>query len=178
MHILTGQRGYLLSHLLKLGLPLEGYCYHFGCPIDSHSRRNQHLLEQHIKDSETIVHLCRQHGLKLVYASSEAVRCSDPDTQYRQTKSIVEGMLDPARDLIWRIPRVYSWDRGKGLVAELKEGLMPRPNAMLAWVKLEDFMEDFVGSLGEVGYRAYKGVTQYTKVKDILPELKKDAVLL
>ena len=55
---------------------------------------------------------------------------------------------------------------------------MPRPNAMLAWVKLEDFMEDFVGSLGEVGYRAYKGVTQYTKVKDILPELKKDAVLL
>ena len=172
MHILTGQRGYLLSHLLKRGLPLEGYCYHFGCPIDSHSRRNQQLLEQHIEDTKVLIGLCRQYGLKMVYASSEAVRCADPDTQYKQTKLEVEGMLDPEQDLIWRIPRVYSLDRDRGLIPELKAGIMPRHNAMLAWVKLEDFMNEFLASLGETGYRAYKGLTRYTKVRDVLGMLR------
>lgn len=107
----------------------------------------------------------------MVYASSEAVRCNDPDTHYKQTKSIAEGLLDPSKDLIWRIPRVYSWDRSRGLIAELKEGLMPKPNNTLMWVKLEDFKKDFLESLNGVGYRAYKGIMQYTKVKDILSNL-------
>ena len=109
--------------------------------------------------------------MKLIYASSEAVRCPDPDTQYKQTKIIAESLLDPAKDLIWRIPRVYSLDRDNGLISELKQGIMPRPNNTLMWVKLEDFRKDFVKSLGEVGYRAYKGIIQYTKVKDILCNL-------
>lgn len=170
MHILTGQRGYLLSHLLPY-LPLEGYCYHFGCPIDSHSARNRALLNQHIEDTRVIVDLCRRCNLKLVYASSAAVRCHEPDTQYKQTKIIAESLLDPTKDLIWRIPRVYSLDRDNGLISELKQGIMPRPNNTLMWVKLEDFRKDFVKSLGEVGYRAYKGIAQYTKVKDILCNL-------
>lgn len=107
----------------------------------------------------------------MVYASSAAVRCHEPDTQYKQAKIIAESLLDPTKDLIWRIPRVYSLDRDKGLISELKQGIMTRPNNMLMWVKLEDFRKDFVKSLGEVGYRAYKGITQYTKVKDILCNL-------
>ena len=170
MHILTGQRGYLLSHLLPY-LPLEGYCYHFGCPINSHSERNRALLNQHIEDTKVIVDLCRRYNLKLIYASSEAVRCNEPDTQYKQAKIIAESFLDPSKDLIWRIPRVYSWDRNRGLIAELKEGNMPRPNNTLMWVKLEDFKKDFLESLDKVGYRAYKGIMQYTKVKDILRNL-------
>ena len=170
MHILTGQRGYLLRHLLPR-LPLEGYCYHFGCPIDSHSRHNQRLLEQHLEDTRVIAQLCRHYGLKLVYASSQEVMAPSGDTQYRTTKMLAESLLDPKKDLIWRIPRVYSLDRDRGLISELKQGKMPRPNNTLQWVKLDDFMVDFLGSLGETGVRVYKGVVQVTKVKDILTTL-------
>ena len=117
-------------------IPLEGYCYHFGCPIDSHSPRNRNLLDQHIKDTKIIVRLCRQYNLKLVYASTVGVQCPDHDTQYKTTKIIAESMLDPDRDLIWRIPRVYSLDRSRGLIPQLKQGLMPNPGNILQWAKL------------------------------------------
>lgn len=97
--------------------------------------------------------------------------CPDPDTHYRTTKILAENMLDPKIDLIWRIPRVYSLDRSRGLIPQLKNNSMPRPDAKLRWVKLEDFVRDFLGSLDGVGYRTYRGPQQYTKVKDILKVL-------
>ena len=172
MHIATGQNGYLLSNILRCSVPLEGYCYHFGCPIDSHTERNRELLDKHLKDTEDIIKKCRKFNLKLVYASSMAVCCPCSDTQYRTAKMLVESMLDPKLDLIWRIPRVYSYDRPRGLVYELKQGLMPRPENVIQWVYLGDFLQDFVKSLDDVGIRAYKGVYHTSKVKNILDELR------
>lgn len=171
MHILTGSSGYLLRHLLTR-IPLEGYCYHFGCPIDSSTEHNRNMLKKHIEDTKELVKECRTNNLKLVYASSCEVYMPTDDTQYRTTKIFAESLLDPRKDLIWRIPRVYSSDRDRGLIPQLKAGIMPRPNNVLEWVHVNDFIEDFLRSLDGVGIRAYKGVYRTTKVKDILDTCK------
>lgn len=167
MHIITGKAGYLMGHLLP-HIPLDGYCYHFGCPIDSSCPRNRALLDQHLDDTLKIVKECRKKGLKLVYASSCEVVCPTGDTHYRTTKILAEAMMDPNKDLIWRIPRVYSIDRARGLIPQLKMGNMPRPDNVISWVHLDDFIEDFVSSLTTTGIRAYRGPVQFTKVKDII----------
>lgn len=167
MYIITGESGYLLRNLLPR-LPLEGYCYHFGCPIDSSTDHNRKMLAKHVEDTKDLVKQCRELGLKMVYASSCELYMPTDDIQYRVTKIQAEALLDPAKDLIWRIPRVYSFDRDRGLIPRLKAGDMPRPNALLEWVHISDFIEDFVNSLNQVGVRAYKGQYRVTKVKDIL----------
>lgn len=171
MHIITGQNGYLLSHLLPY-VPLEGYCYHFGCPIDSHSSRNRALLEKHINDTKDIIKKCRKFNLKMIYASSMTTAAPCNDTQYKITKILVESMLDPTQDLIWRIPRILSLDRKRGLLETLRSGKMYNPNNTVEFVHINDFRDAFVKSLNDVGVYYYKGPAYRSKIKDVIPLLE------
>lgn len=94
------------------------------------------------------------------------------DTQYKITKILVESMLDPTKDLIWRIPRILSLDRKRGLLETLRSGNMYNPNNTVEFVHINDFRDAFVRSLNDTGVYYYKGPSYRSKIKDVIPLLE------
>lgn len=170
LSVITGSNGFLMNALLASGLPLEGYCYHFGCPIDGFTEDNVQKLREHIKDTHEILAVARKFDLKLVYASSMEVVSPTEDCVYNEVKYAVEQMLDVSKDIIWRVPRVYSYSRPNGLMRVLRDTpeKIEDPNKEIEFVLLDDFVRSFKASLDTPGIKYYQGNTHTRKIKDIM----------
>lgn len=165
--VVYGKNGYLLSWVLKTTEIKSSTCLFFCTPIDVLSsedykryKQSQRLLLQAISE-------CKSKGLKMIYASSMGVY---EDTQYSKFKLQDESLVQGLREyLIYRIPRVYSSDRDKGLISLLRHDLVPYKdyNNYVDYITIEEFLQWFQDNLSKTGIVEYHGPVHYETIKQI-----------
>lgn len=121
--------------------------WNFACPTDNFEANLDKLLDT-VELSRKCVKFCKENDVKLIYASSWGSQTIQFSTGYEKLygalKLVCEYISQQLQDaLILRIPRVYSSDKNKGLIKELKEGAHTgEPLEIRDFMLLSDFVEE------------------------------------
>lgn len=134
--IVSGGHGYLLTHVLpylnnNIIHVSDVYCYqdflnvdmviHFASPSDREDFKKPYMHKTMIDGTINMVDLAKRNGAHFVFASTMGVHTLENDYcifKYAMEKYIQKELNSYS---ILRIPRVYSKDRNKGLIKQIKE---------------------------------------------------------
>lgn len=181
--ITTGHRGYLLTNLLPEMNIINSRRYHknytfsntdmilhFASPSDSEGFKDENrLYNANITLTTELIELAKKLNCKLVFASTMGVH--NPNNLYCILKLQAEELIkNNLKDyLIIRIPRVYSKDRDKGLIKDIKNNVIPEEdyNKIIQFADLRDFKEFFDNILHYRGVIDYNGTLQELSIKQI-----------
>ena len=145
MIITYGEKGYLLSNILKsinIKCIDKNLLFFFSTPIDI---KNDNDLNKY-KNSQNLlndaINLCKKYKLKMIYASTEAVLYESSlykEYKLQDEKNIITNLED---FVIFRIPRVYSHDRNKGLIQNLRDKKIPLDDfsKQVEYITLNEFL--------------------------------------
>lgn len=121
--------------------------WNFACPTDNFEANLDKLLDT-VELSRKCVEFCTNNNIKLIYASSWGSQTIQFSTGYEKLygalKLVGEYISQQLpNSLILRIPRVYSLDKTKGLIKELKDGTYTgEPLEIRDFMPLSDFVEE------------------------------------
>lgn len=181
--ITTGERGYLLKHLLpEMNISTSkrynknytfyniNTIFHFASPSDSEGFKDeQRLYDANITLTSELIELSKKLKCKLIFASSMGVH--NPNNLYCNLKLQAEQLIkDNLKDyLIIRIPRVYSKDRDKGLIRDIKNNTIPKEDysKIVQFADINDFKCFFDKIINYRGIIDYSGVLQELSIKQI-----------
>lgn len=181
--ITTGHRGYLLTNLLPEMNIINSRRYHknytfsntdmilhFASPSDSEGFKDEkRLYNANITLTSELIELAKKLNCKLVFASTMGVH--NPNNLYCNLKLQAEELIkNNLKDyLIIRIPRVYSKDRDKGLIKDIKNNIIPEEdyNKIIQFADLRDFKEFFDNILHYRGVIDYNRTLQELSIKEI-----------
>lgn len=181
--ITTGERGYLLKRLLPEMNIINSRRYHknytfsntdiilhFASPSDSEGFKDeQRLYDANITLTSELIELSKKLKCKLVFASSMGVH--NPNNLYCNLKLKAEQLIkDNLKDyLIIRIPRVYSKDRDKGLIRDIKNNTIPKEDysKIVQFADINDFKCFFDKIINYRGTIDYSGVLQELSIQQI-----------
>ena len=172
MFIAFGEKGYLLSNILKrldVSNIKDNLCLFFMTPIDIKNEEDEirYLNSQMVLDHA--VELCQNYNLKLIYASSLAVEFEDSKyTEFkRRDETYIQCHLN--KYAIFRIPRVYSPDRNKGLIYQLKNNQVPLKDYKnkVSFITLDEFILWFFNNINKLGMVRYNGLVHTLTIEQI-----------
>lgn len=181
--VTTGENGYLLKHLLlemniissrsfkaKHNYSNIDIILHFASPSDSEGFKDEkRLYDANITLTLELIKLAKLSNAKLVFASTMGVH--NPNNLYCNLKFQAEQLIkDNLKDyLIIRIPRVYSKDRNKGLIRDIKENKISSEdyNKEIEFADIQDFKSFFDRIINYRGTIDYSGVLQKLSIKEI-----------
>ena len=172
MFIAFGEKGYLLSNILKrldLKNVKNDLCFFFMTPIDIKNEKdeNRYLNSQMALDHAIM--LCQKYNLKLIYASSLAAKFED--NEYEKFKRKDENYIQCELNnyAIFRIPRVYSSDRRKGLIYQLKNDQIPLNDYKnkVSFITLDEFLFWFLNNINKLGMVEYKNILHTLTIEQI-----------
>ena len=121
--------------------------WNFGCPTDDFEANFDRLIDT-VELSRNCVKFCSENNVKLIYASSWGAQyihfTSGFEKLYGALKLVNEFIVQRCPDsLILRIPRVYSYNKNKGIIKELKDGAyIGEPLEIRDFMTLGDFMQE------------------------------------
>lgn len=120
--------------------------WNFACPTDDFEANFDRLLDT-VDLTKECAKFCADNGVKLIYASSwgsQYIHLSyGLEKLYGALKLVNEFICQQLpNSLILRIPRVYSLDKNKGIIKELKDGTyIGEPLEIRDFMSLPDFVE-------------------------------------
>ena len=168
MITLTGNRGFLLRHLLPeiIESNIQNTVFHFAFPSDRDDFKNTQNMRDIMKYSMKVFDDAMENNQKIIFASSEAVL--HDDTWYSANKKALEYYInDYDKSLILRIPRVYGKDRNKGLIKSLKNGTFDGDwFQMIEYMDINDWVKETSQILHTFGIYEYKN-----KKRNIIKEI-------
>ena len=145
-NVFTGENGYLMTNLLKNGVfsDINDTIIHFSGPscIDEFTKET---ITRMINDVKSLLMLPHKN---FIFASSMGVEISsniERQQMYNNAKKKCEKLIigSGKKYAILRIPRVYSKDRKKGLMKQLRENKVPEAdfNKMIEYLSIEEFVK-------------------------------------
>ena len=148
--IIYGENSYLIKHIKKY--LDKNTTYFFASPIDTKNFKN--IVRTFTSNILLVKALL--HKNKIVYASSIAV--SDKSL-YGLNKRFCEFLIKKfsKKYLILRIPRVYSQDRNKGLIKNIKDNRIPYSDLsnLVEFIDINDFIKWFRNNKHKNGILSY-----------------------
>lgn len=183
--LVSGHKGFLFSNISDLlGGTVVPYNYgsryfgigmviHFASPSDRYDFPDkQNMAFTMVDYSQSILEEAINNNAKFVFASSVAAEMLVDD--YGVYKRFFEQYIQAKTDnhLILRIPRVYSKQRNKGLMKQLRLGDVPAKdmNRPVDYIDIEDFKVWFIDNIDKTGIISYnKGFRRHTiqEIKEI-----------
>ena len=125
--------------------------WNFACPTDDFEANFDRLIDT-VELARNCAKFCAENDVKLIYASSWGSQyihfTSGFEKLYGALKLVNEFITQQCpNSMILRIPRVYSYDKSKGLIKELKEGTYKGE-----LLEIRDFMTlgDFVDEVSKL----------------------------
>lgn len=173
--IIYGKKSYLLSNLLmdlKLSNELhllDNFCLFFMTPISIENNNDLNKYnDSQLKLKEAIL-LCNENNLKFLYASSEAIL--KENSIYSRKKIEDEQCIKKYLNnyIVFRIPRVYSQNRNKGLIYKIKNNLIPEKDYLkkVEYITLNEFINWIKSSLNLNGIINYPFEKHNDSIKNI-----------
>ena len=196
--LITGQHGYLGKHIINdsrfeeydfiyfkgninTKKNYEDYkenqfdqIWHLASPAaDLEEYPDDYIKESIIEGTNNIIDLAKKTNSKLIYFSSEAsLYASDLYGKCKQkaNKNVVQKLQTNYKILI--IPRVYSKDRQKGLIAKQTIDVAQDLNKLISYIFLDEFLDEFKRMLdSKLKIETFE--TQTTTIKEMFLNLKK-----
>lgn len=166
--IVSGGHGYLLTHVLpylnnNIIHVSDVYCYqdflnvdmviHFASPSDKEDFKKPYMHKTMIDGTINMIDLAKRNEAHFVFASTMGVHTLENDYcifKYAMEKYIQKELNSYS---ILRIPRVYSKDRNKGLIKQIKQNNINvnDMNNIIEYITIEDFMEFFFNNYNKQG---------------------------
>ena len=150
MNKITGQTGFLITALLPhlINVNLEDCIIHFGGPSDI-SEFNEQSTNQMIQE---VKELLRQDFKLFIFASSEGVRQRSKNYNqelYNTAKEKCENLIKQSgvNYIILRIPRVYGFERRKGLMKYIREKRIQDWDTQIEYYDIDEFVEETINFL-------------------------------
>lgn len=187
--IVTGGQGYLFSHLkihfdniiyinevkqYQKIIP-DDLIIHFASPSDKYDFNKSDMHRTMIDGTVNMVNLAKRMNAHFVFASTMGIYELNDD--YSIFKYAMEKYIQ--RELnsycILRIPRVYSSDRPKGLIKQIKEDSIPQEDydTIVKYITINDFVTFFLDNYKKQGiFEVNLDLYQTSQIKQIKQKFK------